>query len=110
MNEAFEALKTAVVILLGILVSILAYFGKSTREELNRLKETAVTRDELTSALDRIEARQQIQHGENRDFLERIETKIDANEERASHTRHDTNASVHALALQVAALRRGKES
>lgn len=107
MNDAYEALKTAFLLLIGITVGILAYLGKRTSERVDSLKETAVTRDELTSALDRIEARQQGRHGENRDLLERIETKIDANEERASHTRHDTNESVHALAMKIAEISRG---
>ncbi len=104
MNEAYEALKTAFLLLIGITVGILAYLGKRTNERVDALKETAVTRDELTSALDRLEARQQGRHGENRDLLERIETKIDANEERASRTRQDTNESVHELAMQIAVL------
>jgi hypothetical protein len=105
MNEAYEALKTAFLLLIGITVGILAYLGKRTNERVDALKETAITREELTATLDRIEARQRVQHGENRDFLERIETKIDANEERASRTRHDTNESVHALAMEIAVLR-----
>lgn len=106
MNDFIEALKTAVVILIGIVVGILAYLGKRTSERVDTLKETAVTREDLRLALDSIESRQQVQHGENRGLLERIENKIDANEERASRTRHDTNESVHALAVQVAVLAR----
>jgi hypothetical protein len=105
-NEAFEALKTAVIFLLSLVVSILAYFAKRTSERVDELKETAVTRTELTAALDRIESRQHVRHGENRDLLERIVAKIDANEERASRTRHDTNESVHALAVRLAAFSR----
>lgn len=37
-------------------------------------------------------------------FLQRIEAKIDENERRDSQTRHDIRDSVHAIALQVAAL------
>lgn len=102
MNDAFESFKTVVLILIGIIVGILGYLGKRTSERVDELKETAASREELTAALDRLEARQQDQHRENRALLERIENKIDENEERASKTRHSTKDEVHALALKLA--------
>lgn len=108
MNDAYEALKTAFLVLIGITVAIVSYFAKRTAEKVDVLKETAVTRDEMTSALDRIETRQRLHHGENRDLLERIVTKIDANEERAAKTRHDTKDEVHSLAVKLATFQRDR--
>jgi Tfp pilus assembly protein PilO len=106
MNEAYEALKTVVGILIGILVAIVGWFAKQTADELKELKKSAVTRDELKEALALLREDRLTLHQENRDSLTRIEEKIDANEDRASRTRHDTNESVHALALQIAVLNR----
>ena len=109
MNDAFESLKYAFGILLGITVGIIAYFGKRTSERVDLLSQTAVTRTELTEALNRVREERQTQHQENRETLTRIETKIDANEERSSKTRHDTNEFVHGLATQLAVLSRERK-
>lgn len=106
MNDAFEALKAAFLILLGITVGILAYLGKRTSERVDLLKETAITREELNETLARLREDRMVHHQENRETLTRIETKIDDNEKRSAQTRHDTNASVHALAVQFAAMTR----
>jgi hypothetical protein len=103
-NELYEAWKSIAIILLGILMAIVGWFGKRNAEHIDELRQNAITRKELTEALDRIEVRQRVHHGENRDLLERIVTKIDANEERAAKTRHDTKDEVHTLAMQVAVL------
>jgi len=108
MNDAFEGLKAAFLLLLGITVGILAYFGKRTSERVDALSQTSVTRNELAEALNRVREERQTQHQENRETLTRIETKIDANEERSSKTRHDTNEFVHGLATQLAVLARDR--
>jgi Tfp pilus assembly protein PilO len=104
MNEVVETLKTVVVVLLGIIVTIVGWFAKRTSDRVDEIKESVVTRAELATTLAFIREDRLAQHKENREALARIETKIDANEERSSLTRHDTNESVHALALQVAVL------
>jgi hypothetical protein len=109
MNEVQELLKTAFFFVLAIVTAVVAWFAKRSADRLDVLERCVVTRDELERLL--LQARQDrlVQHQENREALERIETKIDANEERSSKTRHDTNESVHELALQIARLskRRG---
>jgi len=71
---------------------------------LDTLEKTIVTRDELEKVLSQMRADRIVMHQENRDSLERIEAKIDANEERNSTTGQDIRDSVNAVALQVAVL------
>ncbi len=109
--------------LAAALASVVAWFGLDLHRRMRDLEKERVTRDDfdelrtsmmatfthghatLREALvQQSEARME-QHQENRETLIRMEEKMDANEDRAAKTRHDTFDAVHAIALKVAALR-----
>jgi hypothetical protein len=99
------------------LIGLVAYFAREDRKDikdtlkehavrLDRFDKCVVTRDEFERTLSRIQEGNHEKHLENRSLLERIENKIDANEERASKTRHDTKDEVHSLSMRLAMLSR----
>lgn len=106
MNETQEFLKTALFFLLAIIVGFVAWFGKRNSERIDSLEKCSVTRDELERLMSQARQDRVAQHIENREFLARIERKIDENEERSSKTRHDTKDEVHELKLRLAVLTR----
>lgn len=113
MNEALELFKEVGAWLLAILVGVVSWF---IRRELDRtvadqkalnarfeiMEKCAVTRDELQMLMSQAREDGNAKHQENSKVLTRIESKIDANEERSSKTRHDTNNTIHALELRFA--------
>jgi hypothetical protein len=109
MNEFFD-LKSIFVGFCGVLIAIAGWFGKReldrTATRLDALEKCAVTRDELERLMTQARHDRMAQHQENREFLGRIERKIDENEERSSKTRHDTKDEVHELKLRLAVLTR----
>jgi hypothetical protein len=106
MNEAEDLLKTAFFFLLTIIVGFVAWFGKRNADDIADLRKCAVTRDELERLMTQARQDRTAQHQENRQVLERIERKIDENEERSSKTRHDTKDEVHELKLRLAVITR----
>jgi hypothetical protein len=106
MNDDHGLLKTAFFFLLTLLVGFVAWFGKRNADRIDSLEKCTVTRDELERLMSKAREDRMAQHQENREFLSRIERKIDENEERSSKTRHDTKDDVHELKLRLAVLTR----
>jgi len=113
MNGEYESWKSIAIILIGIVVTIIGWFASDTRAETRRnrelieqLRNCMVTRDELNSILARQELVGDKQHQENQRSLFKMQETIEANEERSAKTRHDTNETVHALAMQLAVFSR----
>jgi hypothetical protein len=106
MNEPQGFLTTAFFFLLAIIVGFVAWFGKRNADDIADLRRCAVTRDELERLMSQARHDRMAQHHENREFLARIERKIDENEERSSKTRHDTKDEVHELKLRLAVITR----
>lgn len=89
---------------LGGVVAILSWLAGRWSTDLETLKRTSVTREELDKHLLRMESAGQRKHDENQTHLDRIEKIIRENETRDSQTRHDIRDSVNAISLQIAAL------
>lgn len=84
------------------LLGLMRLVWNKTEKRIESLEADAVRRKEF----DQLRADRMAQYQESRETWQRIEMKIDSNEERSANTRHDTNESVHALAVQIAALKR----
>lgn len=111
MSDLLDLLISILLALLTAFTAVLAWIGRKALDEqkqhsarLGKLEQSAVTREDLDKALEQIRSDRRAMHQENRDYLIRIEQKIDANEERDSKTRHDIRDSVNAVALKVAVL------
>jgi hypothetical protein len=109
MNEVQDLLKTVVFFLLAIIVGFVAWFGKRNSDRIDSLEKCTVSRDELERFMAQARQDRMAQHQENRDLLMRIEQKIDSNEERSSKTRHDTNETIHELAMKLAVMDRRRD-
>ena len=72
---------------------------KDHGDRLNALEKSYVTRAELDQHVQRLEAASIRKHVENREALERIESKI----EHSSETRHEIRDSVHATQMMIRA-------
>jgi hypothetical protein len=112
-NESGVDFKSLVPWLIAGLASLVAWFSRRDMsrydrglERIENLEKTSVTYDHLDRVLDQIRADRAMMHAENQSSLNRIEDKIDANEERSSKTRHDTKDEVHLLALKIAEMGR----
>lgn len=119
MNEAYELLKWLGGLAVLTAMSIIGYFIREQLKEnkgllqrhgerLDMFDRCFVTRDELERRFSQQISQNAENHKENRELLERIEGKIDRNEERAAKTRHDTKDEVHALAMRVAVITKGR--
>lgn len=100
--EVLLDIKAIALWLLGVVVTLIAWIGTRNIRRLDDLEKTAATKEEFRIALDEVREERRIHHQENGQKLDRIAEKIDANEVRASNSRHELNDSVHALALKVA--------
>jgi hypothetical protein len=109
MNEIQDLLKTIVFFLLAIIVGFVAWFGKRNSERIDSLEKCYVSRDELERLMHQAREDRMSQHHENKQLLERIEHKIDDNEERSSKTRHDTNETIHKLEMKLAVMDRRRD-
>lgn len=105
MNDGFDLTKVVPWLLTG-LAGLVAWFCSRaiTRydDRISVIERTYVSTSHLDRVLDQMRGDREAMHRENIEQLTRIEAKIDANEERASKTRHDTKDEVHALALKMA--------
>lgn len=90
-------------------MALLSWLGARQIKRIDDLEEKVVSKGELRDALEELRDERRNNHEENRQKLDRLIEKIDENEKRAAHTRHETLDSVHQLALKVAVLTR-KES
>lgn len=97
-----ELFRTAFFFVVTLLVGIVGWYGKRNSDRLDTLERDAVTREELKEILTGLRADRQANHQENKETLNRMESKIDLNEERAAKTRHDTLNEVHTLSLRIA--------
>ena len=122
-SGGFE-LKAVVPWLIATIMGIIAWFCRRDMsryddglKRIESLERNSVTYDHLERTLDKLradgatkhaenKAYQEATRAENKEHLERIEEKIDRNEERASKTRHDTLDQIHAIALKFAATSR----
>jgi hypothetical protein len=117
MNEDAFNLKAVVPWLIATLMALVAWFSrrgisqydndlKDGIKRIEFLERNTVTYDHLNRVIDQLRSDRSLMHEENQAHLNRIEDKIDANEERSSKTRHDTKDEVHALALKIAEMSR----
>jgi hypothetical protein len=97
--------------LLAILVTVLGVFMRRDLarfdkglERLAELERVAVTEEKLDRILAQLRGDRLQHHAENRSSLVRIETKLDAQEERSSKARHDIRDQVHACSLRLASV------
>jgi DNA-binding helix-hairpin-helix protein with protein kinase domain len=117
LNEPELEVKTVVPWVITVLMGLVAWFSRRDMsrydEGLKRieiLERNSVTYDHLERVLDRMRNERATMHVENQTQLNRIETKIDENEERSSKTRHDTQNELHALALKFAEMSHHRRS
>lgn len=106
MNDALDLLKSALFFVVALFAGAVGWFLKRHAERIEDLEKCVVTHEHLEKTLMQMRQDRMENHHENRAYLVRIEHKIDENEIRASKTRHDTKDEVHALAVQLASLKR----
>jgi hypothetical protein len=107
-SDSVVDFKALVPWLIAALASAVAWFSRRDMsrydkglERIEALERNSVTYEHLDRVLEQIRSDRAIMHSENQAQLNRIEDKIDANEERSSKTRHDTKDEVHGLALKI---------
>jgi hypothetical protein len=110
-------LKALVPWLIATVMTIIAWFCRRDMgryddglKRIEVLERNTVTYDHLDKVLDQMRNDRAAMHAENQNSLDRIEAKIDANEERSSNSRHAIRDEVHALALKIAVNKRARDS
>ncbi len=96
----------------GLIIGLLLFiFGaartgyNSLSKRVKSLEDTTVTRTEFLNAMANLDVKQEKQHGQNVNLLEKIDRKMDEYEKRSSDTRHATSNMVMGLSKEVAVIK-----
>lgn len=100
--ELLLDIKAIAIGLLGLVMALLSWIGNRHIRRLDELEKSAATKEEFRKAFDDLISERRANHVENSQKLDRLLEKIDANEVRASNSRHELNNSVNELAVKVA--------
>ena len=77
MNELLDDLNAVLLFLFGGVMSLLAWMGKRQINRIDRLEQSAVTREELAKTLSQMREDRLQMHRENREELKYIRDRLD---------------------------------
>lgn len=78
MSELFSDAKAILIFVLGVLTSVLAFFTRRAINDIDELKKSRVTREELKDALREMKDERVRMHQQNREDLQYIRARMDS--------------------------------